>query len=628
MIVGTAGHIDHGKTALVRALTGTDTDRLVEEKKRGISIDLGFAYRERADGRVMGFVDVPGHERFMRNMLAGASGIDLVLLVVAADDGVMPQTREHLAVVELLGITSGIVALSKCDLVDEARLETVEHDIRELLAPGPLAASVVHRVSAHTGEGIAQLWQALESAAVDGHSADGPPRFAVDRCFSLRGLGTVVTGVMLSGHVAAGDTLVISPAGRPARVRSIHVNNRSVMEARAGERCGINLAGIEESAVGRGDALLSPGLHAPTARIDCELRLLSDTAHSLRQWRSVRFHHAASETRARVALLQDDPFTPGQRGLVQLVLGEPIAAAIGDRFVLREGDGSGTIGGGRIVDLRPPQRRRKQPQRLAQIAAMALDGPACALAAQLKLWPFFVEWPIFVRDRAIGLGEVERLLHEVPHRRAGDFLFGPAIWDQLEKSAIDYVQGFHARYPQLLGPNRQRLAGALEPALPRVAGEAMLGELVELGKLAQEGGVCRLPNHRLGLDHADEALWRTLAPLIGGEKRFRPPRIGELAVASRQRELDVRRVLKAMARQGKTVQIAVDYFVLQQTMEEVAGIVCALALESPDGLFGAAQLRDRLANGRKVAIWMLEYLDRTGLTARRGDQRIIAKGRL
>jgi selenocysteine-specific elongation factor len=399
------------------------------------------------------------------------------------------------------------------------------------------------------------------------------------------------------------------------------------MEVMAGERCGINLAGIEESAVRRGDALLSPGLHAPTSRIDCQLRLLSDAAHPLRHWRSVRLHHAARQTRARVALLQDDPIAPGESGMVQLVIEEPIAAAVGDRFVLREDDGSGTLGGGRIVDLRPPQRRRKQSRRLAQIAAMALEDPARALASQLKLWPFFVEWSVFIRDRAIGAGEAERLLHKVAHHRAGDFLFAPAIWDQLERSATDYVQGFHARYPQLLGPTRRRLPGGLEPRMPRAAGEAVVEELVERRKLTQEGGVCRLPEHRLGLDRADQTLWQTLAPLIGGHNRFRPPRVAELALALRQRDFDLRRVLKVMARQGMTVEIAVDYFVLQQTMEEVAGIVRALAIESPDGLFGAAQLRDRLGNGRKVAIWMLEHLDRTGLTARRGDQRIVAEGR-
>jgi len=635
MIVGTAGHIDHGKTALVKALTGVDADRLAEERERGISIDLGFAYLDRPDGSTIGFVDVPGHERFMRNMLAGATGIDFLLLVVAADDGIMPQTREHLAVAELLGLRRCAVALTKCDLVEQGRIGEVSAGIRELLARGPLAGAEIFPVSSTTGEGVDALLAALDRAAETARPVDDPGRlrFAIDRSFSLQGAGTVVTGVIWSGELAVGDIVTVSPQGLEARVRALHVQNKPGQSARRGDRCGVNLAGkLDPSMLGRGDFLLDPFLHAPTGRIDAEISLLAGEPRPLRQWAAVRVHHAAAEVPARLALLQEGPIPPGSDGRVQIVLDRPIAAAVGDRFVIRDAAGSRTMGGGRFIDLRPPQRRRRQPRRLKQLDAMAIADPARSLAEQLADWPWQVERDRFIRDRAMSPAAAASALAAVPHQEARaegtSFLFSSDVWDRLRCSALGEVALFHKRFPQLLGPNLARLAGALGPRLSPKAGAAFLAGLVEQKLLAHESGVYRLPTHRLGLDRADEELWQRLRTLLGGDARFRPPRVGPLAEMAGLRDFDARRVLKAMSKQGAVVEVVADHFFLREAMGEVAQIVGELAAQAEDGYFSAAQLRDRLDNGRKVAIQMLEYFDRQGLTLRHGDLRIIDPRRL
>ena len=327
MIVGTAGHVDHGKTALVHALTGVDTDRLQEEKARGMTIDLGFAYLPAPGGDIIGFVDVPGHERFVHTMLAGASGIDFVLLVVAADDGVMPQTREHLAIVDLLGIKRGAVVLSKSDLADTARRAAVAAEIRATLAETALAGAELIPVSAVTGEGIDDLRTLLfeEASRFVGRAASGRFRLAVDRSFTLHGVGTVVTGTVLSGSAGIGDNVVVSPSGLSARVRSIHAQNRPAERGKAGDRCALNLAGdgVGKEAIRRGDVILDPELHAPTDRIDASLRVLPGEPKPIGQWFPVRLHHAAAEVGARIVLLGDDPIRPGGTGHGPAGAGQP-----------------------------------------------------------------------------------------------------------------------------------------------------------------------------------------------------------------------------------------------------------------------------------------------------------------
>ncbi|EBV3600107.1 selenocysteine-specific translation elongation factor, partial [Salmonella enterica subsp. enterica serovar Virchow] len=332
MIVGTAGHIDHGKTALVKALTGVDGDRLAEEKARGITIDLGFAYADLGAGAVTGFVDVPGHERLIHTMLAGAGGIDLALLVVAADDGPMPQTREHLAILSMLGLSRGAVALTKADLADETRREKTIAEIAALLAPTPLAGAPILPVSALTGEGVADLRALLVAAEREtaSRARDGPFRLAVDRSFTLPGIGTIVTGTALSGRVAIGDPVIVSPSGLAARVRGIHAQNMPAQDGFAGQRCALNLAGdgVTKDAIRRGDVVLAPDLHAPTDRIDATLTLLAEEPKPVTAWFPARLHSNSVEAGVRIVPLAGD-IGSGQSGLVQLVLDRPIAASVG-----------------------------------------------------------------------------------------------------------------------------------------------------------------------------------------------------------------------------------------------------------------------------------------------------------
>ena len=423
MIVGTAGHIDHGKTSLVRALTGVDTDRLKEEKARGISIDLGFAYLPAPDGAVLGFVDVPGHEKFVHNMLAGATGIDFVLLVIAADDGVMPQTREHLAIVDLLGITRGVVALTKIDLAAPAQQAKVLADIGDLLQGTGLEGAEVVAVSTVTNDGIDALREKLFDAAHTIRARATAERFrlAVDRSFTLAGAGTVVTGTVLSGAVATGDHVTISPSGLVARVRSLHAQNRPTERGVAGQRCALNLAGdgISKDAIARGQVVLDPDLHAPTDRIDATLRLLATEQKPVTQWMPARLHHAATEIGARIVLLGDAPIPPGGEAPVQIVLERPIAAAAGDRFVLRDTTAQRTIGGGKFLDLRAPSRKRRTPERLAQLQAHTIEDPERALAALLDIAPHYVDLTAFrARPRAQRNADASHLRR--PQRRQGN----------------------------------------------------------------------------------------------------------------------------------------------------------------------------------------------------------------
>jgi selenocysteine-specific elongation factor len=636
MIVGTAGHIDHGKTSLVRALTGVDTDRLKEEKARGISIDLGFAYLPAPDGAVLGFVDVPGHEKFVHNMLAGATGIDFVLLVIAADDGVMPQTREHLAIVDLLGITRGVVALTKIDLAAPPQQAKVVADIAQLLQGTGLDGAEVVAVSTVTNYGVDALREKLFDAAhtIRARATAARFRLAVDRSFTLAGAGTVVTGTVLSGAVATGDHVTISPSGLVARVRSLHAQNRPTEHGAAGQRCALNLAGdgISKDAIARGQVVLDPDLHAPTDRIDASLRLLATEQKPVTQWMPARLHHAATEIGARIVLLGDATVAPGGEALVQLVLERPIAAAAGDRFVLRDTTAQRTIGGGKFLDLRAPSRKRRTPERLAQLQAHMIEDPACALAALLETAPHYVDLTAFARDRALSETQMQTICDglNVVKATAGErvFALSAPVWLQFKRSLLTALQSFHAGNPDLPGVGLERLRLQLQPRLPAPAFLSILQGLVRNKEIALDGAWVRLSGHEVRLTPVDEKIWQKIAPLLGGAERFRPPRVRDIATLLTQREADIRRLLKLLGRMGKADEVAHDHFFLRETVAEMVGIVVDLGATSPNAQFTAAQFRDRVDNGRKVAIQILEFFDRHGVTLRRGDLRRINKHRL
>lgn len=636
MIVGTAGHIDHGKTSLVRALTGVETDRLKEEKARGISIDLGFAYLPAPDRSIAGFIDVPGHEAFVHNMLAGATGIDVALLVIAADDGVMPQTREHLAIIDLLGIRRGIVALTKVDIVSPPFRDKIAADIRHVLSETSLKDAEIIPVSTVSGEGVEELRECLfaMSSQVKHEKGRGRFRLAVDRSFTLQGTGTVVTGTVLSGSVSVGDRVTISPSGLTARVRSIHAQNEPRQAGQTGERCALNLAGdgITKDAIRRGDVILDPELHAPTDRIDARIRILPSERKAVAQWTPVRLHHAASDVAARIVLLGDDPISAGGEAMVQLVLDHPLAAACGDRFVLRDTTAQRTIGGGEFVDLRAPARKRRIPERIAQIEAHAIHDTEKALAALLGCPPFHIDLVAFARDRALSDAErdaaVEKtgaLKIETPQ---GVLAVSPANWLTLKRNMLAALESFHAAKPDLPGMGIERLRMHLQPRLPAPGFISFLQSLARKSEVALDGAWVRLPGHEVRLAPADEKIWTRLRPLISGAERFRPPRVRDLAGVLGIAESDIRRLMKSLGRMGAVDEVAHDHFFLRDTVSEMVAIAADVAANVPKGEFSAAQLRDRLDNGRKVAIQILEFFDRHGVTLRRGDLRRINRHRI
>lgn len=636
MIVGTAGHIDHGKTALIRALTGVDTDRLKEEKARGISIDLGFAYWPRPDGEIIGFVDVPGHEGLVHNMLAGATGIDFVIFVIAADDGVMPQTREHLAIMDLLGLSHGVVALNKCDLVDGDRLAAVTRQIEGVLGETGFAGVEIIPVSAVTGAGMPALAACLDGAVskTAARPGSGLFRLAVDRVFTLAGLGTAVTGTVLSGAVQIGDRVIVSPSGLEARVRSINAQNRPVEQGVAGQRCAIVLSGsqISKEAVHRGDIVLDPSLHAPTVRIDASLRVLPSEPRPIGQWFPVRVHHAAAEVAGRVVVLRDTPIRPGEADYVQLVLERPLPAAVGDPFVIRDTSSSRTVGGGVLIDLRPPERRRRTPERRAAIAALAEHDPALALERMLAGPRGWIDFDAFCRDRALGPATARRLQADLALVlllvNGARMALLPQTWEQLRARIGQTLDAFHAERADMPGIGVEHLRKDEKPALPPPIFLAALRRLADAGEVALDRTWVRRPVHQVRFSAEEERIWGLIRQRLLAGEPYRPPRVRDLAKAMGIDEDFVRRLMRMAARRGDVDEIAHDHFFLRSVVEQMVQIAMDVAARSAEGRFTAAEFRDRLDNGRKVAIQILEFFDRHGLTIRRQDLRRINPARV
>ncbi|MCZ6605199.1 MAG: selenocysteine-specific translation elongation factor [Alphaproteobacteria bacterium] len=628
MIIATAGHIDHGKTTLVTALTGVDTDRLPEEKTRGMTIDLGFAYRPLDEGPVMGFIDVPGHERFVRNMLAGVAGIDFALLVVAADDGPMAQTREHLAILNLLGITQGAVALTKADLADANRLAALEAEIAALIAPTGLKDAPIFRTSGATGDGIEALGAHLEAAARahEARSAAGNFRLAIDRCFSVAGAGLVVTGTAFAGHTEIDDRLVVSPTGTHVRVRSIHAQNRNAETGAAGQRLGVNItgSGLNRAGVHRGDWLVAEAVHAPTRRLDARIRLLASEPRALRHWARVHVHLGSAEVTGRVALLADKAIEPGTGALVQLVLDDDICALGGDRLILRDASAQRTIGGGRVIDPFAPTRGRARPERLAVLVAMEEADPAVGLAALLDLSPLGVEEEKFRIARNIIPPEMTRLVEAIRAVRfgapGGGVIFAPASWEALKQSILGTLAEVHREAPETAGLAEQSLRKRSCPRLLPGVFQAILQHLAEEGAVARVGAHLALPDHRARMSEEDEALWVRIADILEADP-FRPPVVHAIAEELRRPPRDVERFMGRAERMGYLYRTARNRFFLRAPMIELARIAEAVAANAQDGRLAIPAFRGATEIGRNLAVEVLEFFDKAGLTARDGDAR-------
>ena len=642
MIIGTAGHIDHGKTSLVKALTGVDTDRLKEEKARGITIDLGFAYLPLPDGQVLGFVDVPGHEKLVRNMLAGATGIDHVLLVVAADDGPMPQTREHLAIVDLLGLRHGVVALTKCDLVSPERLAAAEAEVRDLLSGSALAGAPVLPVSSPGGQGIAglraHLIQAQAQARPGADRGSGQFRLAVDRAFNLAGIGTVVTGTAVAGRVAVGDRLLLSPRGLPARVRGLHAQNRQASEGRAGQRLALALAGVERDAVRRGDWVLAEPLHAPTQRLDVRLQLLAGEARPLAHWTPLHLHLGAEDVGARVVLLEGESIAPGRQARAQLHLERPIGALRGDRFILRDQSALRTLGGGSVIDAFPPDTRRRREQRLAALDALERATPAEALAALLDQAPASgVDARRFATLWNLPETAWQAVRAQVAHRAIADgtreLLFSPAQLERYDAAVGAQLAAHHQRKPDSPGLTQEQLQRAVRDKPAGALFALLLRELVRTGKLKRSGPHLSLAGHSAALQGAERQLWERLKPWLD-EGGIHPPRLSELLLRDRSLRRDqMLRVFERLQRMGNLHAVGAEYFIQTTHLRALAVQAFELAQADPHKRLNVKTLRERTGISRHLSVPLVEYFDEIGLTRRdeigrhfRRDPRLVFDG--
>jgi len=630
LIIGTAGHIDHGKTSLVKALTGIDTDRLKEEKERGISIELGFAFLTLPDGTQAGIVDVPGHERFVKTMVAGVGGMDLVILVIAADEGVMPQTREHLHICELLRVKRGLVALTKADLVDAEWLEMVRADAAAVLKGTFLQGCPVVPCSATTGQGLPELLQAIQAqaAAAEPKRTEGMVRLPIDRVFTIKGFGTVVTGTLWSGTLRIGDEVAILPGDLRSRVRRLQVHGQTVEQAVAGQRTAVNLPGLEVAQIRRGDLLSLPGTLRPSQVFDATLALLPDAPRPLANRARIRFHLGTSELLARVLLLDREELLPGAEGYVHLRLESPSAALPHDRYVIRSYSPALTIGGGSILDPNPPRERRPRDKMIEHLRILERGSPADRVERHLLAAGFS---PVTVEELrvrcdldAAAVAESVRHLAErgaallVGARGEGGALHAERV-AQLEQGMLAHLAEFHAKEPLKDGLAKEELRRKLPPQLPPATFGWMLARLTEAGKIAVERDKVRLAAHRPTLTAAEEELKAKIEAAYRAAA-FQPAAPeGVLADLKADRKL-FQAVFRRMVDDGILVRVKEDIFLHRDRYQELRQRVLAHFRTQPG--INVGTMKDLFGVSRKYAIPFLEHLDDVRITRRQGDERV------
>jgi len=631
LVLGTAGHIDHGKSALIKALTGTDPDRLAEEKARGITIELGFARLELPSGRTMGVVDVPGHERFVRHMVAGATGIDAVLLVIAADDGIMPQTREHLAIIDLLGIERGVVAITKADLVEPDWLELVREEVAALLADTSIEGAPVVAVSSVTGEGLDELRAALDEVAEEAPSRQAalPMRLPVDRVFTIAGAGTVVTGTMWSGSARKDDAVQLYPTGREARIRGVQVHGESVAVAHAGQRVAINLAGIEKHEISRGDIVAAPGTLSVSERFDVRFTYLGVPGEDkpFETGTRVHVHHGTREVLGRVLLMDAQEMAPGTSGFAQVRLEEPLAPRYQDRFIVRSYSPTYTIGGGVILDVMPPRRTTLAPHErelLKSLLAGDLSGAAVGLLASraIPMTSAEVASAIGVQRSVIAdqlnAASLERL------KAGGDTYFvTPEALETLTGAIDRELRAFHQEEPSATGIPTAALRDRVDKRLSPKVFDALLEHAREAGVAAVASGRVGHPEAAVTARAVEDRAVGELARILRSQG-LTPGTTEELAAESGV-ELDVaRRALLRLAEEGSVVRIGQGLHFAGEALDDARSRIVELLTAHPEGVTAAA-LRDALGVSRKYAIPLLEHFDAQGLTKREGDLRVLRR---
>ncbi|MEO0073232.1 MAG: selenocysteine-specific translation elongation factor [candidate division WOR-3 bacterium] len=629
VVIGTAGHIDHGKSALVRALTGTDPDRLKEEKERGMTTDLGFAFM----GKDITIIDVPGHERFIRHMLAGASTIDIVMLVVAADDGVMPQTREHFEICQLLGIRRGIIVINKADLVDEEMINLVREDVLELVRDSFFETAPIVIVSAVTGQGIEKLREVIRSSVseLEPKPDRGIFRMPIDRCFTMKGFGTVVAGTVLSGQCRVGDRLELLPQSIEVRVRGIQQHNQPVDTARLGERAALNLQGIERTFLERGNVLATPGYYRPTTLVNASLLLLSNASRPLSNMTRVHLHTGTAEVMCRVVLLDARQLEPGESGFAQLRLESPIVCDWGDRFVIRSYSPPQTLGGGSILETNPARERRFDDALLRRLRAL-LNGGVVSVVEQYVLRSGFEARTAvqLAKDLALSADEIEKSCDQL--LTAGklerlkfegrDYLVHSAKLAEARRLVVDALAKFHRDNPVRIGVKRSELRGKMGPCMSACVFEAALLREVAAGSVAVDGDRVRLTSHQVKLTPEEKAEFDRVDAMFAAAG-LTPSSLTEALSGADKRLAE--RVRVALLESGRLVDCGDGVVLHRDTIAHVQQSLREMFSTKKE--LTASEIRQELGTTRKYVIPLLNYLDSIGFTQRRGEVRVLRVNR-
>jgi len=632
IVMGTAGHVDHGKTALIKRLTGVDTDRLKEEKERGITIELGFASLALPGGQTVGIVDVPGHERFVKNMVAGAAGIDLVAMVIAADEGVMPQTREHLQICSLLGIRRGVVVVTKIDMVDRDWLDLVQEDIRAFLTGTFLEGMPIVPVSSFTGEGILTLLEAIERSVEEIRETQdiGILRLPVDRVFSMKGFGTVVTGTLISGSVTVGEDVEFFPVGFRAKVRGVQVHNEAVKTAEAGQRTAVNLQGADREEVERGSILANVGSLQSSLRIDCVYSHLKSAGKKIVNRTIVRLHAGTSEIMARLVLYDRDSLEPGEEGHAQFVLEKPLAVVAGDRFVVRSYSPATTIGGGVIVDPLPAKHKKSDPGIISDFEMLAGDDAVGRIEVITRRAGIegIVIGELVVRT-GIPAKRLSKLLEGMFSERKAVLVdreemrvLSAVVYDNLREWIVGKISDYHKQYPLREALAREELRttqGIGSAAGPKIFLIA-LNDLEKKGKIVVEREMIRLKEHEVRLDVDLGSLRESLSKAYR-EGGLTPPTAREIAAMFPDRKKEVASLEQLMLREGEIVRISEDLNFHRDVLVKLREDYKKMLLR--DGEANPSSVRELTGLSRKFIIPLMEYFDSTKLTMRAGDKRIL-----
>ncbi len=629
VILGTAGHIDHGKTSLVKALTGVDTDRLKEEKERGITTELGFTFLDLPSGIRLGIIDVPGHEKFVKHMVAGAWGIDLVALVIAADEGVMPQTREHLDICRLLSVKKGLVVLTKIDLVDRELLDLIKEEVTEIVEVTFLRNAPILPVSSVTGEGIPQLVSALDllSREISERSSGGLFRLPIDRVFTIKGFGTVVTGTMISGTLSLGETIQVLPSGLEGKVRNLQVYGRSVEKAVAGERAAVNLQGIETSAIERGDVLVRPNTLNPTRLIDAYLEYLPDAPRALKHRTRQRFHVGTTLTNASIFLLDRDELTPGEAGFVQLRLERPVVVLPQDRFVIRGSSIIQTIGGGVILDGHPGKHKRFSPSVVADLSLLKDGTREQALRQHIdRSGAGGITLEELLNRVEMPSSDVQSFIRKMADR--GDLLVidserlkvtANGSYRMLRGRALAELGEFHQRFPMKSGLSKEELRTKLPPEVDVKLFQILISELIQSKEVVLEKDKLRLPGHHISSADAKGLAKRIEAAVLKGG--LQPPSPKDLSEEWSETEGEVRAIFEHLVHEGVLVRIKNEMYFHRVPFENLREELVAYLKNHRE--ITTPQFKEMTKASRKYVIPLIEYFDQIKLTLRLGEKRVL-----